>query len=803
MDDDKHFTNQVMNNSRYTSAFEETQSGVLSDALRVAVSSLRAQPDVKQVYRIARGSRQSGKSVILVGADVHIGPYLPARCDPQQQGMSAVEPVLFLFDEERYPRNAPKVGSDRRDFAWEGKPHVSSPVGNLPPLFCLARIPLDDWFAVHGFQAFFDRVAEWLIDAAQGKLQRKGGRFEPTLLPHNLCCVFDYQKTETWINNQRGLARKPDFSYADFRVAHQYQHHGGESEIRHLIRFAGPTSSSTAKHYAHTQCSDEHERALGGFAAWTPRDKCVDEHFTMLPTTLEGLLKWGNNLEIPLKEPLNALIEASDPSKDIFIPILIGVQRPNLLFGVESDLEILPLIYWQNDAKDIETIVFARHQHLHTTERATQLSNTATLPNSVTLLGAGALGSKLFEHWYRGGQTKWTLIDPDVLAPHNLTRHTLGPSGQGQSKVIGLREHVDGMYDDTDNIEVKAIGKDLAAVLADSELRTRIERSFVVDATASPAALHELTEEDFPLIAGAARCSIVDEGRKATLLLEGRFRNPRLDDVQAYLYQLGHTEDAISEWLSYRVDHEAQGAGLLGEEVEIGLGCASDTLRLSDSEISLHAAQLSLRLRHWLDAHHGPSVTRRNDNPSGPEASLTKKEDHPRSGRIGLSDATRGWSEWDVPSVHVVEAGNWQVRTSRGATQNMRYLMQEQAPNETGGILLGRLDYNRRIVYVTQAQPPPPDSTCSPTRFVRGTQGIRQVHVRETRRTGGMIGYVGEWHSHPHGPRALSETDLAVAQSTRRKYQGSPFPALIIVIAPSGIEAHIENAHKQDDVGET
>lgn len=788
-----------MEYSRYTSNFGEIKFESLSSALRVAISSLRKQPDVTEVYRIARGYKRNGKSAILVGANVQIAPYLPARWNPRREGMLAVEPVVFIFDEERYPYNAPQVGSDRIGFTWKGKPHISQPTKNWPPLFCLARIPLDDWFAVHGFQAFFDRVVEWLFDAAQGNLQRANGRFEPTLLPYEFHCVFDYQRTETWINNQRGLARKPDFSYAEFKLPHSGTNYSNQNPRRYLIRFDGPASKKIAGLYASKFQGDEEGRALGGFAAWVPSDTCVDEHFTVLPATHEGLLEWGKNLEIPIEEPLNTLIKASDPSKGLLIPMLIGVQRPNLLFGVESNFEILPLLYWRYDAKDIETILFARHQHLHTTDRAQQLSNTTALRTSVTLVGAGALGSKLFEHWYRGGQTKWTLIDSDVLAPHNLTRHILGANHQGQPKVQGIREDVEGMYDDTENIAIEALTKDLADVLADSELRSKIDRSFVVDATASPAALQELTADDFPAIAGAARCSIVDEGRKGTVLLEGQSRNPRLDDVQAYLYQLGLSEDNISEWLAHRANHVDQSVGVYGEEIEIGLGCASDTLRLSDDEISLHTAQLSLHLRHWLGAHGGPAVISRNDRTNGSGTSIDMEVGQPQRGRIGLSDARHGWSEWEVPPVDISETGDWQVRVSSVASKEMERLMHEQAPNETGGILLGQLDHNRRIIYVTQARSAPPDSTCSPTVFVRGTKGVRHTHSRAARRTGGIIGYIGEWHSHPAGPRSLSEQDLAVAQRTRRRFQGSPFPALIIVIAPSGILSHVEPAHREKE----
>lgn len=58
-------------------------------------------------------------------------------------------------------------------------------------------------------------------------------------------------------------------------------------------------------------------------------------------------------------------------------------------------------------------------------------------------------------------------------------------------------------------------------------------------------------------------------------------------------------------------------------------------------------------------------------------------------------------------------------------------------------------------MYVVDTVPSPPDSQEWPTVYIRGCQGLREQVDRIETMTAGMLGYVGEWHSHPdgYGPR--------------------------------------------------
>ena len=56
---------------------------------------------------------------------------------------------------------------------------------------------------------------------------------------------------------------------------------------------------------------------------------------------------------------------------------------------------------------------------------------------------------------------------------------------------------------------------------------------------------------------------------------------------------------------------------------------------------------------------------------------------------------------------------------------------------------------------------PPTDSVFSAEQFVCGTEGIRELCDGYQRRTHGVVGYVGTWHSHPVSPALPSDEDYA------------------------------------------
>jgi hypothetical protein len=53
-------------------------------------------------------------------------------------------------------------------------------------------------------------------------------------------------------------------------------------------------------------------------------------------------------------------------------------------------------------------------------------------------IGMGAIGSQVFDNLFRSGFGEWTLVDNDILLPHNCARHALAGDYVGHNKAICL-----------------------------------------------------------------------------------------------------------------------------------------------------------------------------------------------------------------------------------------------------------------------------------------------------------------------------------------------------------------------------
>jgi hypothetical protein len=121
--------------------------------------------------------------------------------------------------------------------------------------------------------------------------------------------------------------------------------------------------------------------------------------------------------------------------------------------------------------------------------------------------------------------------------------------------------------------------------------------------------------------------------------------------------------------------------------------------------------------------------------------------------------------------------GTWTVLYDDELLETVQRLRAERLPNETGGILVGSFDVERRIVYVVDTIPSPIDSEERRTLYIRGCEGLQERLARAQQQTFEQLEYVGEWHSHPDGCDCLpSRDDLNVLSwlTTRMDADGVP-----------------------------
>ena len=84
---------------------------------------------------------------------------------------------------------------------------------------------------------------------------------------------------------------------------------------------------------------------------------------------------------------------------------------------------------------------------------------------------------------------------------------------------------------------------------------------------------------------------------------------------------------------------------------------------------------------------------------------------------------------------------------------------------------------------------PPPDSEANSGCFIRGIEGLKdQVNLHKYE-SGQTFGYIGEWHTHPHGPYGPSEKDLRTMGEFKKEYQreGIAIPVFVMIATPTGL----------------
>ena len=126
--------------------------------------------------------------------------------------------------------------------------------------------------------------------------------------------------------------------------------------------------------------------------------------------------------------------------------------------------------------------------------------------------------------------------------------------------------------------------------------------------------------------------------------------------------------------------------------------------------------------------------------------------------------------------------GGWRIVLDDDLATSIQERRRASLPNETGGILVGVFDAMRQVISIVDALPPPPDSKGSASGFERGVEGGQEYLSEIAKQSGGMVRYVGEWHTHPKGhcarPSAVDLKQLLLLRSELRR-EGLPATMLI------------------------
>lgn len=236
--------------------------------------------------------------------------------------------------------------------------------------------------------------------------------------------------------------------------------------------------------------------------------------------------------------------------------------------------------------------------------------------------------------------------------------------------------------------------------------------------------------------------------------MESKDRSLKLDALEAQYYR------AIinSDW----------GAGHLmtdKDNLRIGPACRDVSAVMSYETIQFHAALLSKQIRLMRDR---------------PEPHIRVWSADYRSGALSAYEVHAYPYEY-------YHRGDWEVILDSGIRDTLVSFRKSRLPNETGGVIIGYIDQKLHHIYVVDVLQAPPDSEEDRAGFTRGMKGLNGVLEEVARRTRNIVGYLGEWHSHPAFTSAYpSKVDQELIKQLSKMLDLDGLPALMVIVGSAG-----------------
>jgi len=699
---------------------------------------------------------------------------LPPLGNFQGIDIQPVEPVVIVFNLLQYPTVAPKIFTDRPDFPKDQLAHLYIATKNRPPAFCLVRGNMEDWYAGKRPADLVIRIGNWLRDAAMGELTQNGNQFDPLRIEGYIGqIVYDYDQFAEIIAKKDSFNADENFAVILFkRIAdHSYQ-------FFKRITAANATQIIKILSEAFEKENDElkTDHYHIGYLIWDNSDQACSTYQIDAPANWGELKTYASGYGIELAGFENFIVE-----KDINlfkgVPVVLGIKRPMQVIGYSGPIEFSNHVMivgdeHKADGKIVDDVMVSLYVHNQplTNKLAREISAvTSPITGYSMLFGCGALGSKIAMHIARSGQTNVVLVDPDELASHNLVRHALLAGQLGMNKAQALADEIKALYPGQVQLTTAI------ANLKDPTLQGDLFNSYawMFDFTASEAFFNTLINADNLTNPQICRANLSDAGNIGIMLMEGKERNPRIDDLQISLYNAYAKKSWVREWLKREASTSAGNITLA-----VGVGCNSETTVLADDKISSHAAYFSAVIKRECIAEKVPS------------------------GKIFISRIEEG-DNYNItteliavpPFVNImaVNRSGWQIRFLPSVVEIIRGQMGIKMPHETGGVFIGSVNHKNKTIHVVDVITEPADSVSDEVCFHRGVSGLPEKVAKIHENSGGQLGYVGEWHTHPFGPNGLSTKDIQTVKKfkTELDRSGSQLPVFITVVTPDYVLPYV------------
>ncbi|PZS55050.1 hypothetical protein A7X56_14005 [Stenotrophomonas maltophilia] len=137
--------------------------------------------------------------------------------------------------------------------------------------------------------------------------------------------------------------------------------------------------------------------------------------------------------------------------------------------------------------------------------------------------------------------------------------------------------------------------------------------------------------------------------------------------------------------------------------------------------------------------------------------------------------------------------GDWKIFWDEGLCDQLMAERASSLPVETGGILLGVVDFKLKTVHLVDGRPAPIDSVSTEIDFQCGNQGVQEDIAEAQRRTAGMVMWIGAWHSHPSGVDAVpSAQDRKLLSHLWQRLDAHGLPAVMLIAGENGVDVFLQ-----------
>lgn len=387
----------------------------------------------------------------------------------------------------------------------------------------------------------------------------------------------------------------------------------------------------------------------------------------------------------------------------------------------------------------------------------------------VRLLGCGALGAHIASMLARANVKSLVLHDNKDVNPGILVRQPFRKTQWGINKAVALKQMIDEI---TDDVTVTVDTSDISDMLLSGEDTIFDTNEIIIDCTAS---------------------------NRIRFLLEHRFLNiamkPQMVSMSIDLNMGSGIVVCIGKTFScslyggYRktLIHACRNKEVTGlaqrylEKPAVPFqpipGCSEPTFISSASDAMLYSSHLlNIAAQHLNDDDDimtSALIAHLNDRSI--VSIMTTHSDSI------LKDCNSGYS------VHISDNAWKQIKRNIQSNKNKK--------NETGGLLFGERNDVLKTIWIDEVTGAPPDSKASPTKFVCGVQGVKELSEEFKKKYFNQIVSIGTWHTHPKSLPFPSMTDLQGVAGILAQNDVNREKILLLILQPKTEDEFILGAY--------